>query len=101
MKRIYAKSEEKFVKSTIVYFVNNVLCYDEEGTKPITSDELEKLYLAGTIVVKKGSQYCTAIGLVTPVENGSGHSVVAWFGSTAQFDVYEFAASDYHPDDHE
>lgn len=55
---IYANADEFHVKSTVVYAkeTNNTLLlyWDSEHTKPIYSDELERLYLAGGLKVDFG-----------------------------------------------
>ena len=56
MKRVYAKSEEKFVKATIVYQgENNVLYYDTDLANQIAGDDLLELYLRGNLVVARSS----------------------------------------------
>lgn len=52
IERIYADSEEKYVKTTVVYASADeaVLTYDKEGTAKVTKDELFNLFTKGILV---------------------------------------------------
>lgn len=53
---IYANADEFHVKSTLVYTVGSddrVLYWDPEFTKPVYSDELERLFLAGGMKIMR------------------------------------------------
>lgn len=52
--KVYARAEEKFLKTQIIYSNKNVdeyhVYWDEELTKPIVKDELVDLFLKGVCV---------------------------------------------------
>lgn len=49
--KIFAKSEEKYVKSVILYADSDkYLCYDAAGTSKVTKDELADLFKKGIII---------------------------------------------------
>ncbi len=49
--KIFAKSEEKYVKSVILYAdANKYLCYDAAGTSKVAKDELADLFKKGIII---------------------------------------------------
>lgn len=54
----FAKSEEKYAKSVVLYaHSDNVLYKDEGHTTAVTHDELMNLCMKGMLIVKKDSIY--------------------------------------------
>lgn len=88
MKRVYAKSEEKFVKATIVYQgENNVLYYDTDLANQIAGDDLLELYLRGNLVVARSSNLANSYERAVTITPGNQGYII---NNT-------YASGDYEP----
>lgn len=85
---IYANADEFHVKSTVVYAKETggplLLYWDSEHTKPIYSDELERLYLAGGLKVNFGVHSTTFLSPIVFNRTEEGATVVCLAGDETE-----------------
>ena len=68
-KNIYANSDEKFVKATVVFSFEDKIYYDEEHTEEVTLEDALNLFKKGLMLVSVGGGFKRPTG-ITVTESG-------------------------------
>lgn len=88
-KNIYANSDEKFVKATVVFSFEDKIYYDEEHTEEVTLEDALNLFKKGLMLVSVYGGFKRPIGITVTVDG-----YVVSYGGGADFPIPEAGGDD-------